>query len=67
MEASMTLIQAQMRYIERSMSCHTGHVRRVRRSAAKELKAWAVKHGYDPDVVHRDAKDMLELELSSED
>ena len=67
MKASITLIQSQQRYIERIMLCHPGHINRVRRSAAKELKAWAVKHGYDPTVVHRDAKDMLVLELACVD
>jgi len=63
----MTLIQAQQRYIDRAMTCHPGHQRRVRNAAAKELKIWAIKHGFDPDVVHKDAKDVLELEIISED
>ena len=63
---NMTLIQAQQRYIDRAMSCYTGHVRRVRRAACAELKAWEQKHGYDADAIHRDARDMLELELAAE-
>ncbi len=62
----MTLIQAQQRYIDRGLSCHSGHIRRVRNAAASELKAWAIKHGYDANIVHRDAKDLLDLELRAE-
>lgn len=63
----MTLLQAQERFIQRVNSCHTEHVRRVRRSAWKQLAAWAVKRGYDAAVVCKDASDMAELERNSED
>ncbi len=63
----MTLVQAQQRYIDRATSCHPGHQRRVRNAAAKELKAWATKHGFDAVAVHKDARDMLELELACQD
>ncbi|WP_374514050.1 hypothetical protein [Niveibacterium sp.] len=67
MASSTTLIQAQQRYIDRCLTAHPGHVRRVANAAAGELKAWATKRGYDPAAVHRDAKDMLELERASDD
>lgn len=63
----MTIVQAQQRYIDRAIACHPGHQRRVRNAAAKELKAWAVKHGFDPVAVHKDARDMLELELACDE
>lgn len=63
----MTLTQAQQRYIDRVNGCHTGHVSRVSNAAAKELKAWAREHGYDADVIHRDAKDMAELERNADE
>ena len=63
----MTLIQAQQRYTDRVLRAHPGHQRRVRNSAAAELKAWAVKHGMNPVEVYRDARDMLELELACEE
>ena len=65
--SEMTLTQAQDRYIERANSCQTGHFRRVRRAAAKELRAWATRHGYDASVVWKDAHDMAELERNAED
>jgi hypothetical protein len=63
----MTLTQAQTRYVERVNNCHPGHFNRVRASAAKELKLWAAKHGYDASVVWKDARDIAELERNSED
>lgn len=63
----MTLIQAQQRYIDRSMRAQPGHQRRVRNAAAAELKAWATKHDMDAVAVHNDARDMLELELASDE
>lgn len=62
-----TLTQAQQRYIDRGLAARPGHRARVRNAAASELKAWATKHGYDPVIVHRDARDMLDLELNAED
>jgi hypothetical protein len=63
----MTLIQAQEKYIARALSCNTGHSRRVRNAAAKELKEWASRHGYDAEIIHRDAKDMVALLLNSDE
>lgn len=63
----MTLIQAQDRFIERVVSCHPGHRRRVRKAAWNELYAWAEARGYDARAVCRDAADMAALELSCED
>ena len=61
--STMTMIQAQQRYMNRVLTCHPGHRNRVRRAAARELHAWAVARGLDPVAVHRDAKDMVTLEL----
>ena len=58
----LTLTQAQDRYVERVLACQTGHARRVRRGAWRELSEWANKHGYDGQIVCRDADDMLKLE-----
>lgn len=63
----MTLTLAQERFIKRVNGCHTGHVRRVRRAAWKELSAWASDHGYDPKVVCRDADDMAKLERDADE
>lgn len=63
----MTLIQAQQRYIDRALRASPGHQRRVRNAAAAELRAWATKRGMDPVAVHNDARDMLELELASDE
>lgn len=63
----MTLIQAQQKYIDRALRAQPGHQRRVRNAAAAELKQWAAKHGMDPVAVHKDARDMLELELACEE
>lgn len=63
----MTLIQAQDRYIARVTGCHTGHIRRVRRSAWKQLSTWARSHGYDANIVCKDAADMAKLEMAAED
>lgn len=63
---SLTLVQAQDRYISRVMACHSGHARRVRRAAWRELSRWASSHGYDPKVVCRDADDVLALERGAE-
>lgn len=60
--ATLTLVQAQDRYVERVLACRTGHARRVRRSAWRELAAWARNHGYDERTVCLDADDMLKLE-----
>ena len=62
MATGMTLTQAQERFITRVNSCQTGHFRRVRRGAWKELTGWAEKHGYDGQTVCRDADDMATLE-----
>lgn len=62
----MNLIQAQQRYIDRVMSANPGHTNRVRSAAARELKAWAIRKGFDPALVHKDAKDMLALEMICE-
>lgn len=64
---SLTLVQAQDRYIERVLSCQTGHVRRVRRGAWRELADWARKHGYDEKIVCKDANDVLKLQQTSEE
>jgi flavorubredoxin len=56
-----TLIEAQQRYIDRVMHCHSGHRSRVRRSAAKELRAYANSHGYNAGNVVADAHDMVVL------
>lgn len=63
----MTLIQAQDRYVKRVLACHPGHVRRVRRGAWRELAKWALKHGYDAQIVCRDADDVLKLERAAEE
>lgn len=63
----MTLIQAQQRYIDRALRAHPGHQRRVRNAAATELRAWATKRGMDAQAIHKDARDMLELELACDD
>lgn len=61
----MTLIQAQERYMERIRSAHPGHVKRVRRSAHKQLGAYLEKQG-TPALqryqVIKDAEDMLKLD-----
>jgi hypothetical protein len=59
---NLTLVQAQDRYVGRVRSCQTGHARRVRRAAWRELAEWARKHGYDERTVCVDADDMLKLE-----
>lgn len=63
---SLTLVQAQDRYICRVLACNTGHARRVRRAAWRELAEWARKHGYDPTIVCLDADDMVKLEQTAE-
>lgn len=63
----MTLVQAQQRYIDRVTACHSGHIKRVRRSARSELYAWAEARGFDARVVCRDAADMAQLTIMSED
>ena len=65
--ANLTLVQAQDRYVERVLSCQTGHVRRVRRGAWHELAEWARRHGYDAQIVCRDADDVLKLEQVAEE
>lgn len=65
--ANLTLVQAQDRYVERVLSCQTGHVRRVRRGAWRELAEWAREHGYDAQIVCRDADDMLKLEQGADE
>ena len=64
---NLTLVQAQDRFIERVLACHTGHVRRVRRAAWHKLAEWARKHGYDATVVCRDADDVLKLEQAADE
>lgn len=65
--ANLTLVQAQDRYVERVLACQTGHVRRVRRGAWRELAEWAHAHGYDAKIVCRDADDVLKLEQAAEE
>lgn len=65
--ANLTLVQAQDRYVERVLACQTGHARRVRRGAWRELAAWAREHGYDAQIVCRDADDVLKLEQAAEE
>lgn len=43
------------------------HVRRVRRAAWRVLADWARKHGYDAQIVCRDADDMLKLERAADE
>lgn len=64
---TLTLIQAQDRYIQRVMTCKNGHIRRVRRSAWRELATWAKTHGYESKIICKDADDMLKLEQTAED
>lgn len=63
----MTLIQAQQRFIDRVTASHPGHQRRVRRAAWGQLFAWAEMRGFDAPQVCADARDMLNLELASDD
>lgn len=65
--ANLTLVQAQDRYVARVMACQTGHVRRVRRGAWRELAEWAHAHGYDAKIVCRDADDVLKLEQEADE
>lgn len=62
---SLTMIQAQERYIRRLREAHPGHLMRVKRAARYELYMWAVKRGYDAELVCRDAHDMFVLEERS--
>ena len=64
---TMTLVQAQQRYIDRLLQCHPGQVRRVRRAAGRTLWRWASVRGYTPAVVLRDADDMLTLITRADD
>ena len=36
------------------------------RKTVMNIKEIVLKHGYDADAIHRDARDMLELELAAE-
>lgn len=63
----MTLIQAQERYIKRVLTCHAGHLRRVKRSAWCQLSQWAAKRGFNAAVICKDADDMARLERSCDD
>lgn len=64
---SLTLIQAQERFISRVLRAHPGHQKRVRRAAWKELYQWAEGRGMNAAAVCSDARDMLNLELICED
>lgn len=66
---TLTLIQAQERYIQRVNSCHPGHKRRVARAAWEQLTNWAYTHGYSEGwkVICQDAKDMARLQRDCED
>jgi hypothetical protein len=64
---TMTLIQAQQRYIDRVNHCHPGHARRVRNSAWRQLRKWAEVRGLAAITVCKDADDMAVLERNSSD
>lgn len=64
---TMTMIQAQQRYIDRVLTCHPGHRNRVRRAATRILCRWASARGYNPAVLLRDAHDMLLLIARADD
>jgi predicted GNAT superfamily acetyltransferase len=63
----MTLIQAQQNYIDRVTRCHPGHQRRVSRAAWSDLYNWAEARGMDAAAICKDAKDMANLELLSDE
>lgn len=71
MARMLTLIQAQERYISRINSCHTGHIRRVRRGARRELRDWLIQNGHTDEAsisqLIKDAQDMAELESLADD
>lgn len=58
---NMTLIQAQQRYIDRAMSCHTGHVRRVSFDMACKRIANAMAQGTLLDPTPAGEQQALEL------
>ncbi|MGV0982343.1 MAG: hypothetical protein ACOYB0_08285 [Polynucleobacter sp.] len=69
MKSTLTLIQAQQRYIDRTMNAKTGQRRRVRNAAGSELRAWLTKRGFsaaEVESIWRDAWDMVQLEIACE-
>jgi len=63
----MTLIQAQQKYIDRVTQCHPGHKRRVGQAARAELYQWAEARGMDAEAICKDARDVANLELASDE
>lgn len=63
---TMTLDQAQQRYIDKVKRLRPGCGKQIAVGARLELSRWAKRHGYDPVVILHDAYDMVELVRNAE-